>query len=304
MKFSVIIPTLNRGERLVRAVRSVFEQTVADHEVIVVDDGTDDSEALLRANFGDRVRYLRGPASGVAAGRNTGIEHSRGEFIGFLDSDDKWYPTMLERVAAAAEKHPDISLFYSRMDIVDADGRLIRTPPIRVKRDVYPAIAEGNFIFNSTVVVKRECLRRAGGYDTQLSGCEDWEMWIRVSRHCAALLIDEPLVAYEWLSAGSFSRRYETWVRAHDEVVAKVLRDDPSLHDRAARIHAGAAYAKGAIYLAAGQEALALEQFREAARRNPRLWRARLYAVVLSSKLLRTVLPHRVKAAMRLPETS
>jgi glycosyltransferase involved in cell wall biosynthesis len=303
LKFSVIIPTLNRGERLIRAVRSVLAQTVDDLEVLVVDDGSDDSEALLRANFGDRVRYLRGPAKGVAAGRNTGIDHARGEFVAFLDSDDIWYPSKLERVAEAVQKHPDAGLFYSRMDIVDAEGRFIRTPPIRVKHDVYPAIAEGNFIFNSTVVVRRECLQRAGNYDTQLSGCEDWEMWIRVSRHCRALLIDEPLVAYEYLSAGSFTRRYEPWVRAHDEVIATVLRDDPSLDARRiARIHAGGAYAKASIYLAAGQEALALEQFREAARRNPRHWRARLYALVLSWKSLRTLLPHRVKAAMRLPE--
>ena len=296
-----MIPTLNRDERLIRAVRSVFSQTAGDYEVIVVDDGNDDSEALLRENFGERVRYLRGPAAGIGAGRNAGIENARGEFVAFLDSDDVWYPTKLERVAAAVRKHPEIGLFYSRMDILDADGRLIRTPPIRVRRDVYPAIAEGNFIFNSTVVVRKSCLERAGAFDTQLSGCEDWDLWIRVSRHCRALLVDESLVGY-YLSADNTTRDYETWANAHDRAIAKVLRDDPALDaPHVARIRAGLAYAKASIYLAAGRKTEALRLFREAAHLNPRHWRARVYALVLSWKSLRMVLPNRIKTLLRLP---
>lgn len=238
----------------------------------------------------------------MAAGRNLGIARARGEFVAFLDSDDFWYPLKLERTAKAAERHPEIGLFFSKMDICDSDGRRIRTPAIRVKRDVYPSIVEGNFIFNSTVVVKKSCLDEVGGYDTALSGCEDWELWIRVTRHCQALLIDEALVAYEYLSAGSFTRRYETWVAAHDEVIAKALREDPSLAERADRVRAGAAYAKASIYLAAGEEVLALEQFRLAARLNPAHWRARIYAFVLSWAAVRRVLPRRLKVALRLPE--
>jgi hypothetical protein len=84
--------------------------------------------------------------------------------------------------------------------------------------------------------------------------------------------------------------------------VTKALRDDPSLAARADRIRAGAAYAKASIYLAAGAEALALDQFRQASRLNPAHWRARIYAVVLSSATVRRVLPRRLKAALRLPE--
>ena len=275
---------------------------MSDYEIVVVDDGSDDTEALLQRSFGERVRYFRGPAAGVAAGRNLGIARSRGEFVAFLDSDDFWYPQKLERAAEMLERHPEIGLCYSKMDICDSDGRRLRTPPIRVKRNVYPSIVEGNFIFNSTVVVKKSCLDGVGGFDTALSGCEDWELWIRVTRHCQALLIDEPLVAYEYQSAGSFTRRYQTWVAAHDEVTAKALREDPSLAERADRVRAGAAYAKASIYLAAGEEALALEQFRQAARLNPAHWRARIYAVVLSWAIVRRVLPRRLKVALRLPE--
>lgn len=301
-RFSVVIPTLNRGARLLRAIGSVLAQSALDYEIIVVDDGSDDTEALLLQSFGEQVRYFRGPGTGVAAGRNLGIAHSRGEFVAFLDSDDFWYPRKLERVAEMAARHPEAGLFYSKMDLCDADGRRVRTPPIRIKSDVYPRIVEGNFIFNSTVVVRKSCLDAVGGYDTALSGCEDWELWIRVTRHCQALLIDEALVAYEYLSAGSFTRRYQAWVAAHDEVIAKALREDPSLAGRASRIQSGAAYAKASIYLAAGEEALALEQFRQAVRLNPAHWRARVYSVVLSWATVRRALPRRIKVALRLPE--
>lgn len=304
--FSVVIPTLNRGPRLLRAVGSVFAQTVHDFEVLVVDDGSDDSAALLQEKYGngDVLRYLRGPGLGVAAGRNLGIEQARGDYIAFLDSDDLWYRTKLERVAAAAREHPEAGLFYSRMDIVTREGTHIRTPPIRISSNAYPAVLAGNFIFNSTVVVKKLCLDDVGGFDTKLSGCEDWELWIRVTRKYPAVLVPETLIAYEHLSAGSFTRRYDAWIAAHDEVIAKSLAADPTLSKGwINRIRAGVCYAKGSIYLEAAEEPLALQQFKLALRQDFRRWRALVYVLVLSWTKLRRCIPHRVKVLLRLPGT-
>lgn len=302
--FSVVIPTLNRCPRLLRAVRGVFAQTIGDFEILVIDDGFDDSAILLQELFGDRVQYLRGPGQGVAAGRNLGIAKANGEFVAFLDADDWWYPTKLERVAEAARAHPDVGLFYSKMDIVNEGGTRIRTPPIRTSgRNAYPAVIEGNFIFNSTVVVKKACLDQVGGYDTKLGGCEDWELWIRVTRRYSAMLIPEALVAYEHLSAGSFSRRYESWIAAHDEVIAKSLAADPSLpRGWIKRIWAGLHYAKASIYLGAAEDQLALKEFKLTLRQNWRRWRALVYVVVLSSPGLRRTLPQKAKVLLRLPE--
>src|SRR5258706_9933709 len=104
--FSVVIPTLNRGRKLLRAVRSVFAQTNDAFEILVIDDGLDDSARLLQESFGDRLQYMRGHGRGVAAGRNLGIAKATGEFVAFLDADDWWYPTKLERIASAALAHP------------------------------------------------------------------------------------------------------------------------------------------------------------------------------------------------------
>jgi glycosyltransferase involved in cell wall biosynthesis len=302
--FSVVIPTLNRGPKLLRAVRSVFAQTLKDFEILVVDDGTDDSAALLRQSFGDDVQYLRGAGQGVAGGRNLGIAAARGEYVAFLDADDWWYPGKLQRVADRARLNPDIALFYSKMDIVDAEGRRIRTPPVKkVGRNAYPVVVAGNFIFNSTVVAKRSSLDCAGGFDTVLCGCEDWELWIRVTRHAPSMLIPEALVAYEHLAEGSLSSRYETWIRAHDEVIAKTVAADPTLTSRQLDdIRTGLLYTKASIYLGAGKEALALEDFKQVVSRRWRHWRALVYVVILSWMSLRRSLPNRVKVLLRLPE--
>jgi len=302
--FSVVIPTFNRRDKVVHAIRSVIGQTLDDFEILVVDDGSDDTEALLEEHFGNRVQYMRGPGSGgVAAARNLAIERSSGEWIAFLDSDDWWYPTKLERYARAARTHPEAGLFYSKMDLVDAQGRYILTSVIRRHRNAYPAVLQGNFMFISTVAVKRECLARAGLFDPTLVGCEDWDLFIRVARHFPARLIDEPLTAYELLSAGSGTRVFETWAAGHDQVVAKSLAADPELSPRdVARIHAALDYAKAMIYLGAGEDRRALHHFKAAFRRNRRLWRAPVYIVLLSWKPSRRLVPRRFKVLMRLPE--
>jgi glycosyltransferase involved in cell wall biosynthesis len=300
--FSVVIPTFNRQKKVAKAVRSVLAQTFTDFEILVVDDGSDETERQLQEEFGDRIRYFRGLGQRVAAARNLAIGRALGEWIAFLDSDDWWYPTKLERYAEAARAHPEIGLFYSTMDMVDEQGRYIRTLPIRTRRDVYPSVLEGNFIFNSTVAVKRECLSRVGLFDTKLIGCEDWELFVRVTREFSALLIDESLVAYELLSAGSLSSDHEVWVAAHDEVIAKCLAADPSLSAAwVQRIHAGGHYAKAAIYLGAGDERHALENFRAAFRQNRSRWRAFVYMIFLSWKPFRMILPRRAKGLLRLP---
>lgn len=301
---SVVIPTFNRSAKLLRALRSVFAQTFKQFEILVIDDGSDNSAELVQGEFGDGVVYLRGHAAGVAAARNLGIARSLGQYVAFLDADDWWYPEKLETFIVAARAHPDTGLFYSKMHIVNEGGDIIRATPIRTRGPVvYPEIAEGNFIFNSTVVVKKSCVDQVGGFDTTLSGCEDWELWIRVARRFPARLIPHVLVAYEHLSAGSFTSRYETWVSAHDEVIAKTLRNDPAMTRRwVNRIRSGVSYAKGSIYLGAGQERLALEQFKLALRTSWRRWRAAAYIAVLSSRMLRARLPRRVKVALRLPE--
>ena len=95
-KISVIIPTYNRAEKVVRAISSVLNQTFSDFEVIVIDDGSVDHTDKAVARLKGPIKYLAHSANlGVSAARNTGIKHSNAPFIAFLDSDDHWLPEKL-----------------------------------------------------------------------------------------------------------------------------------------------------------------------------------------------------------------
>src|SRR5215210_5855729 len=98
-KVSVVIPVFNSAKLLSTALRSVFEQTYSDFEVIVVDDGSDDGDELdtVLEPWGDSGRGVRQPNGGPARARNTAIAHATGEFVAFLDADDEWLPEKLQR---------------------------------------------------------------------------------------------------------------------------------------------------------------------------------------------------------------
>jgi len=137
---SVIIPTYNRSERVIAAVRSATTQTHQCVEVLVVDDGSTDGTAqrIASAFGGDpRVRYLRQPNSGVSAARNLGLAEARGDFIAFLDSDDTWRPWKLQfQLECLAHLPETVGMIWTDMDAVDGDGQ-VRVP--RYLRRMYSA---------------------------------------------------------------------------------------------------------------------------------------------------------------------
>lgn len=108
-KVSVIIPTYNRANLISQAIDSVLQQTFSDFEIIVVDDGsTDDTEAVVKV-YGDRVRYVWTPNGGTGHARNVGMQHARGTYFTFLDSDDVLYPYALDLETRLLERFPAVS---------------------------------------------------------------------------------------------------------------------------------------------------------------------------------------------------
>ncbi len=128
-------------------------------------------------------------------------------------------------------------------------------------------------------------------------------MWLRIAWRFPIRLIPEPLVAYEYQVTGSLTSGTQRWVQAHDRLLDKVMAADPDLTPPLwRRMRAAIAYRKGKIYLAAREDASALHAFQEALRLRPLFWESWLYWSVLKSRLLRKLLPQRIKYALRLPE--
>jgi glycosyltransferase involved in cell wall biosynthesis len=299
--FSVVIPTYNRRVKLQRAIDSVRVQTLSDLELIVVDDGSNDGTRAAVA--GQDLAYIRQANSGAAAARNAGIKASRGRYIAFLDSDDWWYPTKLEKIALATAQTPAAGLIHSKAAVVDAEGSTRWILHSRAPSDAYRALARSDFVCTSAAVVKRELLDVVGPFETLEFGCEDWELWIRLARRFPVVLVPEVLVATEYHVAGSRTANLQHWLASINASRDRILAADTDLAARDGdRIRASVAYITGTIRLSSGLEVEALQDFAQAIRLNRAHWKALVYWAILRTPILRLRLPGRARRLLKLPE--
>jgi glycosyltransferase involved in cell wall biosynthesis len=235
---SVVIPTFDRVAFLSRAIECVLEQTFADLEVIVVDDGPTDAIAALVDGHGDpRVRLVRhGTNQGVAAARNTGISASRGEYVAFLDDDDLWLPTKLERQIEVFETD-SADVVHTLVYVADADGAIYEEPSragFSLFRDVaaagypYDLLLRRSSFFINTFAVRRECIETIGGFDVSLAAVDDLDFVHRLRRVYDFRLVDEPLAKYCFHSTNhSHDKDPGTWVRLAKKELAWVREANP-----------------------------------------------------------------------------
>lgn len=224
-KISVVIPAYNAEPFIAMTVRSALQQTYQDIEVIVVDDGSTDGTAACLDEFGDRIRVLRQANAGVARARNAGVAMAKGSWIAFLDADDLWLPEKLERQMATAEA----PLLYTNRFNIGARGGLpvVQSAVTQMHEgDVFlPLLLEGNFITNSSVVIRRDVFESTGGFESSVSPAEDWDLWLRVAERHPARLCAEPLVRYRFHPDGA-SRNHQKMGRMRTGVIARALMSE------------------------------------------------------------------------------
>ena len=193
--FSVIIPTFNRKGFLEPAVNSVLDQTFADLELIIIDDGSDDGTRDLIPSYNDtRITYCYQKNNGVAAARNSGLNKAKGKFIAFLDSDDRWTPEKLQRSSEYILKYPEIAIFHTE-EIWYRSERLL---PQKKKHKkpcglVYEQALPLCCISISTAVIKRTVFDHIGMFDEKFEACEDYDFWLRATSKYRVKLIPEEL---------------------------------------------------------------------------------------------------------------
>lgn len=194
-RVSVVVPLYNGVDHCVAAVASVLDQTRPPDEVIVVDDGSDDLGAEAITTFvAERrspvpVKVERQTNQGQSAARNAGVRLATGDLIAFCDQDDRWTPTHLEVLAGRLESAPlDVAWVYSDFDEVDTAGRLV-TRGYRARhgvasdlRSVDQVIAHDLMVLPSASVLRRSAFDAVGGFDPELSGYEDDDLYLRVFR--------------------------------------------------------------------------------------------------------------------------
>ncbi len=137
---SIILPTYNRADAIVRAIASVRAQTLADWELIVVDDGSTDATVALVEGSDPRLKLIRQDNQGTAGARNTGLRACSGSYIAFLDSDDEWLPHHLELCVRFLEAHPDAGFVSNELWEDLGQGRIVKHYRVEIS-DWYPATA-------------------------------------------------------------------------------------------------------------------------------------------------------------------
>ncbi|NNH68017.1 glycosyltransferase family A protein [Rhizobium laguerreae] len=218
VRVAVVIPAYNAGEYLAQTLQSVVYQTHKALEIIIVDDGsTDETPSICRrfAASDSRIRILSTENRGVAAARNTGIQASKSDYIAFLDADDLWHSTYIQRMLSALQPLPDAwGAVYALHRFIDTEGYCTRSGSSLNARD---SILNRHLVFRfvgngSGFMVRRAVIDKIGGYDSSyarkgIGGCEDFDFELRTAEHFKIETVPLGLVGYRSHSAAMSSDR-------------------------------------------------------------------------------------------------
>ena len=274
---SVVIPCFNHGRFLVEALESLEAQTQPPAEIVVVDDGSTDETASVARRFA-RVVLVQRPHLGLGAARNAGIAATSGEYLVFLDADDRLRPEALAIGTRELEAHPDCAFVYGHCERIDEQGRPLPTgPPLRVTGDHYAALLSRNYIWTPAVVMFRRSacgrlLRFARGVDP----AADLELYLRVTRRLRVCGHTHVVADYR-LHRASMSRRTAVMLAA-TMTVLRAQRPYIARHPQYA-----AAYREGVRMWRAYYGDLLVEDVRHLVKR-PGQWRALVSALALLAR--------------------
>jgi glycosyltransferase involved in cell wall biosynthesis len=222
------------------AIRSALAQSYRPLRVIVVNDGSTDAFEEAVAPFERRIDVIHQANAGLAKARNAGIAASKSEFIAFLDADDMWEPEKVARQVAILQSQPDCALVHTRAGFIGRSSE--RVAKARSPWQKHPAegsctaqLLAHNTIIVSSVLVRRSALDpmpfRAG-----INGCEDWDLWLRLSLKTRMAFIDDALTLYR-VHGTNMSSNLRSMQRASVGVLDRFLREDlpPSIRQAARR---------------------------------------------------------------------
>lgn len=197
-RVSIIIPTYNRGYIIERAIQSILCQTYEAFELLIVDDGSnDDTEEVVKRISDERIRYIKCTKNrGPAAARNEGVRESRYPYIAFHDSDDEWVEDKLEKqmqVLKAADEKTGMVYSSYKTDL----GQVFPqewVPKNQRGGQIFPYLLRGNMIGTPTMLLRKECFEKVGGFKEELRCIEDYEFVLRFAKVYSIAYIDEHLL--------------------------------------------------------------------------------------------------------------
>jgi glycosyltransferase involved in cell wall biosynthesis len=223
---SVVIPSYNGAPFICQAVESALRQTVAAIEVLVIDDGsTDDTPLRLRSFRDPRLRVIQRSHQGAPAALNCGVSQACGEYIGFLDHDDLWLPSKLERHLECFAAYPALAATFSWYGLIDEVGQRINLTPSRWRGPIDFSQLLADFVIGSTssLLIRRSVILDAGCFDARFPRAHDQDLVLRISlAHPGGIrAVPEELTLYRRHS-GQMSRDWRAMYREWNALLEKL----------------------------------------------------------------------------------
>lgn len=242
MLVSVVIPSHNSARFIRATLDSVLAQTHTDLEIVIVDDGSTDSSVDILEEYrqkDDRVVVYRQPNQGSASARNLGIAKSTGELIAFLDADDLWHPTKIEKQHNLFLDSPDdVGLIYVYTQMIDVDGKLdgFSGACTFKKGYAFHYMLYDNFVGNgSTAMVRRNCLPQPEPFDVAQKGNDDYYFYLRIASKYKVDAVPEKLVGYRWNTGQNKSSNLDRQIESRSSMMKKIERDNPGIPKKVLR---------------------------------------------------------------------
>jgi hypothetical protein len=232
-KVSVVIPCFRQAHFLGEAIESVLAQVHGAVEVVVVDDGSPDNVGEVAARY-PGVHSLRQPNGGLAAARNAGLERATGDFVLFLDADDRLLPEALGRGLDALRAHPEAMMAAGTWTLIGEEGEPVPADAPVQPREAYPALLESCFISTpAAVLYRRELFEQIGGFDAGVSASADYDLYLRTAQRFPVSLHDH--VVAEYRRHGANMTRDPALIMSSETAVLErqlpLVRDDRELRE-------------------------------------------------------------------------
>lgn len=253
--FSVIIPNYNNGATLARAIDSVLAQTHAAHEIIVIDDGSNDDTHEVVRHYEGRIIHARQPNAGVSAARNKGMELATGDWLAFVDADDEFLPERLALHADWIRDEPDLDFLLADQEMRDPQGKLLGTfiaasgagkrllarhpqaTRITLQESDFEDLIGDGFMEIRTISFPREKFVRLGGFPLGHKVGEDLHLFIRLVADSKKVGVVPQIVATYHIYPTSALRKDP--VGAAESFIASVESLAPLVRKASAPVRAG-----------------------------------------------------------------
>ena len=237
MKFSVIIPLYNKAPYVRKALETVCAQTYRDYEIIVINDGSTDNSAVvadeyLKSTDGIDSQIISQQNAGVSAARNNGVAQASGDYIAFLDADDWWEPTYLEKMAKLIEDYPEAGLYASNY-YYHKDGQNIIKVDIPTGYFNYPKEYFKNFampVWTGATMIPRNVYNAMGGFPLGIKLGEDFLLWAKIALYYKVAFWNEPLAYYNNTLPPNYRATYNLHAPEHhmlfrmEEIIGESLK--------------------------------------------------------------------------------